>query len=164
MYLNDIDLNNFIAQYDGFIKTRSRILARNAIEADELRQKAFIIMWQQIGRLSAMAPSAVKAFLGKSIKNALIDLRRQEKRFVSYEAQLTEKPTPRFENALLDKMAVMSVIHKLSFVEQDIIFKTYFMGMDSTEIGRQLNITATTVRSKKARAQQKLKKLLQEKL
>lgn len=167
-----MDLNDFIAEYDVFIKTRSRILARNAIEADELSQKAFIIMWQQSGRLSAMTSPEIKAFLAKSIKNAFIDLRRKERRVVSYDAQSYDIQAydtqsikglaSRFENAVLDKLTIMSVIHTLPSMEQDIIFKTYFMGMDSTEVSKQLNIPAATVRSKKARAQQKLKKILEE--
>ena len=155
-----MDFDNFFTEYDGFIKARSRSLARDSSEADELHQKAMIIIWQQCGRLSAMTPSAVKAFLGKSIKNALIDLRRQEKHLTSYNTQPVEMPAPQFENAALDKLAVMSVIHHLSSSEQDIIFKTYFMGMDSVEIGKQLNMPSATVRSKRARAHQKLKKLL----
>ncbi|MCL2421929.1 MAG: sigma-70 family RNA polymerase sigma factor [Defluviitaleaceae bacterium] len=156
-----MDFNHFIAAYDGFIKMRSRSLARDASEADELHQKASIIMWQQYGRLSAMTPSAIKAFLSKSIKNALIDLRRREKRFTSYDAQPVETSSPRFENALVNNLEIMEVIHHLSPSEQDIIFKIYFMGMDSTEIGKQLNISPATVRSKRARAQQKLKKLME---
>ena len=162
-----MDVNQLIYEHDKYIKTKARSLARDRSEADELCQKANIIIWQQSSRLSDMSPAQVKAFLGKSIRNALIDLRRQEKRSISFDAQPfmeMELSVPRFENALLDKMTVMSVIHKLSDIEQDIIFKTYFMGMDSKEISKQLNMPAATVRSKKARAHNKLKKLLKERV
>jgi RNA polymerase sigma-70 factor (ECF subfamily) len=54
----------------------------------------------------------------------------------------------------------MTAVQKLPQLEQDIIFKTYFMGMDSTEIGRQLSLPPPTVRIKRMRANNKLRKLL----
>ena len=155
-----MEINTFISEYEGFIKARSRALSRNSSEADELFQKAAIVMWQQCLRLSEMEPPAIRAFLGRTIKNALIDIRRQEKRITTYDMDM---PAPTFESEVLDKMLIQSVIHKLSDVEQDIIFMSYQMGMDSKEIGEQLKIPPTTVRSQKARAQKKLKKLLSEK-
>ena len=155
-----MEFNVFIGEYEGFIKTRARALARDRTEADDLFQKAAIIMWQQSVRLSEMKPAEIRAFLSRTIKNALIDIRRKEKRITSYDFEM---PAPRFESEVLNKMVIMSVIHKLSSVEQDIIFMAYQMGMDSKEIGKQLNLPPGTVRSHKARAQQKLKKALTEK-
>jgi len=153
-----MEFTSFIEEYEGFIKARSRAVARDAAEGDDLYQKATIVMWQQCVRLSEMEPPAVRAFLARTIKNAMIDLRRKEKRLASYDIDM---PGQSFENDVLDKMQLQSVINKLSPKEQDIIFMTYHMGMDSKEIGKQLNLPATTVRSHKARAQQKLKKLLE---
>ena len=155
-----MEIGTFISQYEGFIKARSRAIARDYIEADELFQKAAIVMWQHCTRLYEMNPPAIRSFLGKTVKNALIDIRRQEKHITTYDIDM---PTPNFESEVLDKMLIQSIIHKLNPREQEIIFLAYQMGMDSKEIGKQLSIPATTVRSQKARAQQKLKKLLSEK-
>jgi len=57
-------------------------------------------------------------------------------------------------------MVVMSVIRHLPVQDQDIIFKTYFLEMDSAEIGKQMNLSPSTVRSRRMRAIGKLKKLL----
>ena len=160
-------INDFIMRYIDFINIKSKRLARDTIEADELIQKARIILWQQYERLSVLPEQSVRAFLGKSIKNTLIDLRRQEKRTVSYNAyeSLTVMPPQfsdnGFENAVLDNLMVMSVIYKLSKLEQDIVFKTYFMGMNSTVIGEQLNMPPSSIRSIRTRANKKMKKLLQ---
>lgn len=160
-------INDFIMRYFDFINMKSKRLARDTAEADELSQKAQIILWHQYDRLSDLSEQSVKAFLSKSIKNALIDLRRQEKRTVSYESydSLTVMPPQfsdnGFENAVLDNLMVMSVIYKLSALEQDIVFKTYFMGMDSTVIGKQLNMPPSSIRSIRMRANKKMKKLLQ---
>jgi len=158
-------IHDFIMQYDGHIRAKSIRMARDAAEADELHQKASIILWQYYNRLAYQRDVSVKAFLNKSIKNALIDLRRREKRVQSYDELPMHMPSPdrAHENAVLDKMVVMSVIHHLSAQDQDIIFKTYFMEMDSAEIGKQMNMPPSTVRSRRMRAIVKLKKYLQEK-
>ncbi|MCL2771774.1 MAG: sigma-70 family RNA polymerase sigma factor [Oscillospiraceae bacterium] len=156
-------INDFIMRHFDFIKLKSRRLARDAVEADELIQKSQIILWEQYDRLSVLPDQSVKAFLSKSIINTLIDLRRHEKRIVSYDS-LTMPPQCSdngFENAVLDNIMVMSVIYKLSTLEQDIVFKTYFMGMDSTIIGEQLNMPPSSIRSIRMRANKKMKKLLQ---
>ena len=156
-------ISDFIMRHFDFIKIKSKRLARDPVEADELIQKAQIILWEQFDRLSVLPDQLVKAFLSKSIKNTLIDLRRQEKRIVSYDSltvQLSFSDNG-FENAALDNIMLMSVIYKLSALEQDIVFKTYFMGMDSTVIGRQLNMPPSSVRSIRMRANKKMKKLLQ---
>ena len=73
-------IHDFIMRYDGYIRAKSCRLARDSAEADELRQKASIILWRYYSRLAYQSDVSVKAFLNKSIKNALIDLRRREKR------------------------------------------------------------------------------------
>ena len=150
-----------LAKYDGFIKAKARRIARDSFEADELVQKANIVIWQQHDRLCELRDVALKAFISKTIRNALIDIRRQERHVVSYEALQPTLVGGKFEDAALDKMLVMQVIHNLPAQEQDIIFKTYFLGMDSSEIGKALNLPPSTVRSKRARAQRKLKNLIQ---
>jgi len=158
-------IHDFIMQYDGYIWGKSSRLARDAAEADELHQKASIILWRYYSRLAYQSDVSVKAFLNKSIKNALIDLRRREKRIQSYDELPMQMSSPdnSHENAVLDKMVVMSVIHHLSAQDQDIIFKTYFMEMNSAEIGKQMNMSPSTVRSRQKRAIGKLRKSLQEK-
>ena len=156
-----VSLCDLLNMYDGFIKAKARRLARDMSEADELAQKANIVLWQQYDKLSLLRDISIKAFISKTLRNALIDIRRRERPIVSFDALLTPLAGGKFEDAALDKMTVMSVIHKLSVQEQDIIFKTYFMGMDSSEIGIALNLSSSTVRSKRVRAQRKMKNLLQ---
>ena len=158
----DMDNLNLFTEYEAFIKACAKSTARDATEADELWQKANIILWRQNFRLSKMKPAEVRSFLARSIKNALIDIRRKERHTVSLEYDMPQEGN--FENAIVDKMTIMLVIGCLTDVEQDIIFKSFHLGMDSTEIARQLKIPSTTVRSKKARALQKLKKALKERL
>jgi len=154
-------VDTLLNQYEGFVKTKARHLARDKSEADELAQKANIVLWQQCDQLSEMSEISIKSFLSKTLRNALIDIRRRERLIVSYDT--LSHAGGRFEEAVLDKLAVMSVIHQLSDQEQDIIFKVYFLGMDSSAIGNALNLPPSTVRSKRMRAQRKLKNLLQRK-
>lgn len=151
--------NTLLYQYENFIRAKARHLARDASEADELAQKASIILWQQCERLSSFREAAIKAFINKTLRNALIDIRRKERSIVSLE--MITSPSERFEDSIVDKLTIMSVIHELSQQEQDIIFKVYFLGMDSRSIGEALNMPSSTVRSKQNRAQRKLKKILQ---
>jgi len=39
-------IHDYIMQYDGYIRAKSIRMARDAAEADELRQIASIILWQ----------------------------------------------------------------------------------------------------------------------
>ena len=152
-----------LSQYSAFINAKARRIARDAAEADELAQKASIILWQRHSQLSALSDASIKAYLNKTLRNTLIDIRRQERPMVSYETLSTPLPSHsrKFEDAVVDKMAIMAVIHRLSAEEQDILFKAYFMDMDSSEIGIVLSLPPSTIRSKKLRAMRKLKNLLQ---
>ena len=69
----------FLCQYNSFIKAKARRLARDAYEADELAQKANIVLWQKYDLLSPLRDVAIKAFLNKTLRNELIDLRRGER-------------------------------------------------------------------------------------
>ena len=156
-----MEIKNLIREHEDFIKSRARSIARDTSEADELIQKANIILWQQCVRLSAMKPAEVRSFIARSVKNALIDIRRREKLTAPLAIDI---PHPvRFESKLIDSITIQSVSDCLTEAEREIIHKTYQMGMDSAEIAKELNIPPATVRSKKARALKKLKKALEEK-
>lgn len=155
-------LEALISKYENFIKKKSRFYGRDYAEADELSQKTFIVLWRNHHKLLNMNEQSIKAFLSAAIKNALIDLRRKEKKLTSYdvmENQMMHKSED-WENGIVNNIHIMTVMHKLSSEEQDIVFKTYFMRMTSVEIGNQLSMTPSTIRSKLMRANRKLKKFM----
>ena len=53
-------IHDFIMQYDGYIRAKTCRLARDAAEADELSQKALIILWQYYSRLAYQSSVSVK--------------------------------------------------------------------------------------------------------
>lgn len=153
---------NLVAKYEKFIKAKSRFYGRDFSESDELSQRAYIVLWQNCQKLISMDENAVKAFLSTAIKNALIDMRRKERKITSYDVVENHVThiNDDWENSVVNNIHIMTVMHKLSFAEQDIVFKVYFMRMTSTEIGKQLNMSPSTVRSKLMRANRKLKEFM----
>lgn len=155
-------LEDLMVKYEKFIKSKSRFYGRDFSEADELSQKAFIILWQNYHKLITMDEKAIKAFLTAAIKHALIDFRRREKKMSPYDIAENQVISEHegWENTVVNNIHIMTAMHSLSKAEQDIVFKTFFLGMTSVEIGRQLNMTPSTVRSKLRRANLKLKEFM----
>lgn len=132
-------------------------IAANVHEASDLMQYA----WEKslhVMDLSDWPYHKQKAWFYRVMKNQLIDIRRKDKRHVL----LSETEEPVFLPAEIHTFEMMDLLDHLSPTQKDIVFKRYWLGFTSTEIGKELAIPAGTVRYQLTKAVQRLRDLLKE--
>jgi len=132
-------------------------IATNVHEADDLMQYA----WEKslyVLDLSDWPYHKQKAWFYRVMKNHLIDIRRKDKRHVL----LSETEEPVFSPTEIHTFEMMDLLDDLSPTQKDIVFKRYWPGFTSSEIGKELEIPASTERYQLTKAVQRLRDLLEE--
>ncbi|WP_264476771.1 RNA polymerase sigma factor [Jeotgalibacillus aurantiacus] len=136
----------------------ARSIARHEQEADDLIQQAVIKSLAHESMLQELPVYKQRAWFFRVMKNQLVDERRKEQRLTGWEDD--------FEQIRLDQrfthIEVTELLADLSQEYKDIIFKRYWIGLSSKEIGQQLHLPAATVRYKLSQALKQLKKKLEE--
>ncbi|WP_054707255.1 RNA polymerase sigma factor [Bacillus sp. JCM 19041] len=127
-------------------------IARHEQEAFDLMQDA----WEKalhVKELSTWPYYKQKAWLYRVMKNALIDARRKQKR----ESSLSDFDEPVFIASGFSAFETTELLQALPTKQREIVFKRYWVGLSSNEIGAELNLPASTVRYQLAQAIQKLR-------
>lgn len=132
-------------KYENHLLRFARSLTGGTGEAEDLVQETFLRAMSNTALLEILPDYQVKSWLFKVLKNCLIDKKRREK----YE-QLTELNEQVCELAAETDMDLkilmkeaMSILPEKS---RDIVYKRYWLGMNSREIADILSIPASTVR------------------
>ena len=95
--------------------------------------------------LENMPEPAMKAWLYAAARNALVDIKRREKRLVSLpEDELTEER----QIDLADRVTIAALLVKLPPVLRKPIQLKYFERMNATEIGLAMGLPPATVRTR----------------
>lgn len=139
------------------VKRYARSIAKHAYEADDLVQDAFMKAIKE-PNLADLPLHKQKAWFFRVIKNRMIDISRREKRLVSWQDDLDVAVFP---VSSLNIETTEWLAH-LPQSQSDIVFKRFWLGMSSQEIGEQLGLPAATVRYKLQTAIKKLRKVWEE--
>ncbi|KQL56614.1 MULTISPECIES: RNA polymerase sigma factor [Bacillaceae] len=132
-------------------------IAANEHEANDLIQYA----WEKslsYKELHEWPYYKQKAWFYRVMKNELIDLRRKHRR----EIGLDETKEPVFFPTEFNNLEIIELLNKLPPKQKDLVFKRYWLGLSSTEIGKSLNIPSGTVRYQLTKAIGFLRQLIQE--
>jgi len=109
--------------------------------------------------LEAMPEPAMKAWLFAAARNAIVDIKRREFRFVPIAAR--DGSEMDFPDLHQDDPAGRAVIEmlmeKLPESLRIPVELKYYRGMNSTEIGEAMNLNAATVRTKLRTAMQRMR-------
>ena len=132
----------------------ARSLAKHEFEADDLVQDAFMKALKN-PMLADLPLHKQRAWFFRVIKNRMIDISRREKRLVSWEDDLDVAVLP----ISSQRMEMTEWLGRLPQSQSDIVFKRYWLGLSSQEIGDQLGIPAATVRYNLQAAIKKLRKI-----
>lgn len=135
----------------------ARSLVKNEFEAEDLVQDAFMKAMNE-PKLAGLPVHKQKSWFFRVIKNRMIDISRREKRFVSWEED-RDLDAATFFPVSSSNIEMTEWLARLPPSQSDIVFKRYWLGMSSQEIGKQLGIPAATVRYKLQTAIKKLRKL-----
>lgn len=135
----------------------ARSIARHEQEANDLVQDAMIKSLSEPELLS-LPEYKQRAWFFRVMKNRLIDDRRKEHRLTQWEDDF-DFPV---QQAGVSHLEMTELLRHLPQDLSDLIFKRYWIGLSSQEIGVQLSIPASTVRYKLHLAIKKLRKMMEE--
>ncbi|WEG12441.1 RNA polymerase sigma factor [Pullulanibacillus sp. KACC 23026] len=135
----------------------ARSIARHEQEVQDLVQDALIKSLSE-ETLVYLPDYKQRAWFYRVMKNRLIDDRRKERRLVTWDHEL-EFPA---QDLVGSEVEMVELLSHLSADLSDIVFKRYWIGLSSQEIGEQLQLPASTVRYKLHLAVKKLRKMLRE--
>ncbi|TWT06179.1 RNA polymerase sigma factor [Planomicrobium sp. CPCC 101079] len=146
MYENlKADLNRF-----------ARSISRHEQEADDLVQDA-LEKSLKAQELLDLPVYKQRAWFFRVMKNRLIDDRRKENRLTVWEEE-TEFPEKEYA---VQHLEMANLLSHLPPELSDLVFKRYWLGLTSKEIGHQLGMPAATVRYKLQYAVKILRKQLE---
>lgn len=132
----------------------ARMLARDASEADDLVQEAFLSALRN-PQVAELDERGQLRWLRRAMKSRLIDIRRRE-RLQSERDVLREEP---FCSDDLTYVEVTQALGSLSAEQRQVVAMKALGGMNSTQIAQALGIPAPTVRTRLRAAAQKLREM-----
>lgn len=137
----------------------ARSIARHGQEANDLVQDAMIKSLNEPELLS-LPEYKQRAWFFRVMKNRLIDDRRKEQRLTQWEEDL-DFP---IQQMGVSHLEITDLLRHLPQDLSDLIFKRYWLGLSSQEIGGQLGVPASTVRYKLHLAIKRLRTILEEEI
>ncbi|WP_096439733.1 RNA polymerase sigma factor [Alteribacter populi] len=134
----------------------AKSIARHGQEADDLVQEA-VLKSLNDENLLTLPEYKQRAWFFRVMKNQMIDERRKEKKLSPWEDDLDFHVPGMVSNHIEMVELLSSLTPELS----DIVFKRYWLGLTSQEIGKQLSIPSATVRYKLCTAVKRLRAKLE---
>jgi RNA polymerase sigma-70 factor (ECF subfamily) len=149
--------------YQGIAFRTAYVIARNAGDAEEAAQDGFVKAWRALGRFREGAP--FRPWLLRIVANEASNRRRSAGRraglalrAAAQEPSGDAAPTP--EAALLSseqRAALLAAIEELPEDQRDVVALRYFLGLSEVEVAETLGIPQGTVKSRNARALERLR-------
>ena len=166
----EVELNNVVAQdlcfegYQWFEEARE-LLFRYAMslcgsidQSDDLVQEAFIRALSHSATVDRLNPFQREAWLKRALRNRYFDecrsARRKRSLLTAMESQL------RRDTASPILPGLDEILGEVSSADASLLEMRFRLGMNSTEIGKQLGIPAATVRSRLSRSLRALRSLI----
>jgi RNA polymerase sigma-70 factor (ECF subfamily) len=135
----------------------AKSIARHEQEANDLIQDA-MVKSLNVPQLLSLPEYKQRAWFFRVMKNRLIDDRRKEQRLTLWEDDFDFS----IQEAGVSHLEITELLAYLPQELSDLIFKKYWLGLSSQEIGEQLKIPASTVRYKLHLAIKRLRTILEE--
>jgi RNA polymerase sigma-70 factor, ECF subfamily len=135
----------------------AKSIARHGQEANDLVQDAMVKALNE-PQLLGLPEYKQRAWFFRVMKNRLIDDRRKEQRLTEWEEDFDFS----IQEAGVSHLEINELLAHLPQDLSDLIFKRYWLGLSSQEIGGQLGLPASTVRYKLHLAIKRLRKVLEE--
>jgi RNA polymerase sigma-70 factor, ECF subfamily len=146
--------------YDSYSKKLTsyvRSLCKDGECAEELVQETFTRAVQNSELLAILPDYKRKSWLFTVLKNCFIDFKNREKRESPIDEDMEITTEVDVDLSIDSRMFLASLPENM----RDIVFKRYWLGMNSSEIAKELSIPAGTVRYNLHLAMNKARKKLQ---
>jgi RNA polymerase sigma-70 factor (ECF subfamily) len=149
--------------HQGIAFRTAYVIARNASDAEEAAQDGFVKAWRALGRFREGAP--FRPWLLRIVANEASNRRRSAGRRASlalraaaHEPSGDAAPSP--ESALLSaeqRSALLAAVDTLPDEQRDVVALRYFLALSEAEVAETLGIPQGTVKSRTARALERLR-------
>ncbi|SRR5690349_10305500 len=126
--------------------------------AAEAAQSAWVVAWRRLGDLRD--GTNLRPWLMSIAANEARQATRSQRRRSLREIAVLEPSTPPEDALTADRIDLANALTTLEPRDRELLGLRYLAGMDSTEIGRVVGMSATAVRSRLARARERLRKEL----
>jgi RNA polymerase sigma-70 factor, ECF subfamily len=149
--------------YQGIAFRTAYVIARNASDAEDAAQDGFVKAWRALGRFREGAP--FRPWLLRIVANEASNRRRSAGRRAGLALRAaTQEPSgdaaPSPEAALLSseqRAELLAAVDELPEEQRDVVALRYFLGLSEAEVAETLGIPAGTVKSRNARALERLR-------
>ena len=149
--------------YQGIAFRTAYVIARNASDAEDAAQDGFVKAWRALGRFREGAP--FRPWLLRIVANEASNRRRSAGRraglalrAATEESSGGAAPSP--EAALLSseqRSALLAAVEQLPDEQRSVVTLRYFLGLSEAEVAETLGIPQGTVKSRTARALERLR-------
>lgn len=149
--------------YQGIAFRTAYVIARNAADAEEAAQDGFVKAWRALGRFRDGSP--FRPWLLRIVANEASNRRRSAGRRASLALRAAaEEPSggaaPSPEAALLtseQRATLLAAVEELPEDQRDVVALRYFLDLSEAEVAETLAIPQGTVKSRTARALERLR-------
>lgn len=150
----------FIDKYTPYVSTIIyNIIGGDMSEADieEVASDVFFALWKNAGKIRL--PS-VKAYLGSVARNMAKNKTREQGNALPLDEDIlivdNMTPETRYEQKELN-MRVRQAVLLMEYLDREIFLRFYYYGQPVKDIAAQMEMNASTVRSRLARGREKLR-------
>jgi len=126
--------------------------------AAEAAQAAWAIAWRRLGSLRD--PERLRPWLMSVAANEARQLVRKRSRRQVREIAVVDPAAPAFDAGLVARLDLGRALARLDDRDRTLLALRYAAGLESAEIGREVGMSATAVRSRLARAIERLRREL----
>jgi RNA polymerase sigma-70 factor (ECF subfamily) len=152
-----------VTAYQGIAFRTAYVIARNAADAEDAAQEGFVKAWRALGRFRDGAP--FRPWLLQIVANEARNRRRSAGRREHLALRAaTEEPSggaaPSPEAALLSaetREQLLAAVNGLPDDQREVVALRYFLGLAEQEVAETLGIAQGTVKSRTARALERLR-------
>jgi RNA polymerase sigma-70 factor (ECF subfamily) len=149
--------------YQGIAFRTAYVIARNAGDAEDAAQDGFVKAWRALGRFREGAP--FRPWLLRIVANEASNRRRSAGRRAGLALRAaTQEPSgdaaPSPEAALLSseqRSVLLAAVDELPEEQRSVVALRYFLGLSEAEVAETLGIPQGTVKSRTARALERLR-------
>ena len=155
---DQIAFTRIVASHHADLLRIAQLVCGDVDLANDAAQAAWAIAWRRLGSLRD--PERLRPWLMSVAANEARQLVRRRGRRQVREIAIGDAGTPTFDDELAIRVDLGAALGRIDPKDRTLLALRYIAGMELAEIGREVGMSATAVRSRLARAIMRLRREL----